>query len=233
MQKVTLVLTSDVLKMNKLINQEPILKGETMQTKMPIVQRIELLLSIGLCILFTGCKPMSETVYDKSAGLNGSFEVTQSGLPVNWLVFTPETVENSDFDLIIDTSEYIDGKQSLKFLVRECSAGGEWNSPGFCKEYEVTPGASYIVSFWVKNTESQFFVKIGGVSAFDGSYETIISSREEIDTWKYYEHKYTMPTDKKFNRLRFALNVLSSGSFWIDDIRIVGSDGHSVIPTGK
>lgn len=204
-----------------------------METPNPIIKRTVFVILICLSILFTGCKPMSETIYDKSAGLNGSFEVTQSGLPVNWLVFTPETVENSDFDLIIDTSEYKEGKQSLKFLVRECSAGGEWNSPGFCKEYEVSPGASYVVSFWVKNTGSNYFVKIGGVSAFDGSYETIVSSSEEIDTWKYFEHKYTMPTDKKFGRLRFALNVLSSGSFWIDDIRIVGSDGESVIPTSK
>jgi len=42
-----------------------------------------------------------------------------------------------------------------------------------------------------------------------------------------------MPTEEKFDRLRFVLNILSSGSFWVDDMKIVGSDGNSVIPTSR
>ncbi|MBU4486293.1 MAG: carbohydrate binding domain-containing protein [Candidatus Delongbacteria bacterium] len=194
---------------------------------------IVLISAVTVIVFLSGCKPMSETVYDETAGLNGSFEVTKSGLPVNWLIYTPKTVDNSDFDLILDMSEYKDGKQSLKFQVRGCTAGGGWNSPGFCKEYEAVPGASYVISFWVKNNESEFFVRVGGVSAFDGKYEKIVRSSEKIDSWKYYEHKYTMPKEEKFNRFRFELNVLSKGSFWIDDIKIVGSDGKSLDPTSR
>ena len=182
-------------------------------------------------IIVGGCSPMSKTYYDATAGINGSFEVTKSGLPVNWLLYTTETVKNADFDLIIDTSEFKEGKQSLKLLVRECSATGGWHSPGFCKEYKAVPGDSYVVSFWVKNSRSKFFIQIGGVSAFDGKYETIVKSSEETDTWKYFEHTYMMPTEAKFDRLRFELSILSKGSFWIDGINIVGSDGKSVSPT--
>ena len=195
--------------------------------------KTDLLITMSLMVLLSACKPMSETVYDSEAGLNGSFEITKTGLPVNWLLYTPATVENSDFDLIIDSSESKDGKQSLKFLVRECSVVGERLSPGFCKEYEAIPGESYTVGFWVKNDGSEFYVKIGGVSAFDGHYETIVRSREQIDSWKYFNFEYQMPQEAKFNRLRFAMNVLSKGSFWIDDIRIMDSNGKSVTPTSR
>ena len=39
-------------------------------------------------ILTVGCNKMSEKVVDKSVGLNGSFEVSKNGLPVNWLIYT-------------------------------------------------------------------------------------------------------------------------------------------------
>ena len=49
------------------------------------------LLSPLLAILVTivmGCfNKMSEEIQNKTAGMNGSFEVTESGLPVNWLIY--------------------------------------------------------------------------------------------------------------------------------------------------
>jgi len=204
-----------------------------MKTLNTRINEIVLVVTISAIVFLGGCSPMSEIIRDETAGMNGSFEVTKSGLPVNWILYTPKTVENSDFDLIVDSSEYKEGKQSLKFIVRKCIARGEWNSPGFCREYEAIPGDSYVISFWVKNEESEFLIKIGGVSAFDGKYETIVKSSEKIDTWKYFEYKYKMPTVDKFNRLRFLLNILSPGSFWIDDIKIVKSDGKSIIPTSQ
>ena len=188
------------------------------------------ILTIIATILLGGCTQMSETIQDKTAGMNGSFEVTESGLPVNWLVYTPKTIPTGDYDLVIDTTEYKDGRQSLKFLVRECSPTGGWHSPGFCNEYEAIPGETYRVSFWVKNDGCEFVVEIGGVSTFDGKYETIVKSKETIDTWKHFEYNYKMPLEKKFDRIRFEMNILNPGSFWIDDIKIEGINGKSVIP---
>ena len=170
--------------------------------------------------LLCGCIKRSESVLDESAGMNGGFEITQSGLPVNWLVYTPKTIPTGDYDLIIDTVEYLAGKQSLKFVVRECSPDGGWRSPGFSKEYNATPGTSYTVGFWVKNDGAEFLAKIGGVSATQGRYETIVRSSETITTWKRYEHEYTMPPE--FDRIRFELNILRPGTFWIDEVTISG-----------
>ena len=169
----------------------------------------------GCCALGA---PMSETFVDKAAGMNGSFEVTKSGLPVNWHFYTRKTVPSGDFDILIDTKEFKDGKQSLKFAVRACSGTGGRLSPGFSQEFEAKPGETYKVSFWVKNDGSEFIVRVGGVSAFKGEYETVVKSKEKIDAWRQFEITYTIP--EKMKALRFEMNILKPGSFWIDDIKI-------------
>ena len=142
------------------------------------------ILTILASVLLSGCDEFSESRQDKTAGINGSFEVVESGLPVNWSVYTPKSIPTGDFDLIIDTIEYKDGKQSLKFLVRECSSRGGWLSPGLFQEYKATPGETYRVSFWVKNDGAEFRVGVSGVAAKEGEDETIVRSRETIDTWQ-------------------------------------------------
>jgi hypothetical protein len=181
-----------------------------------------LALSVITTVFLSGCKQMSELIIDKSAGMNGSFEHTKSGLPVNWLLYTPKTVETGDFRISLDTTEFKDGKQSLKFSVSECSAVGGWLSPGFCNEYKAKPGETYKVSLWVKNVHSEFFIQIGGISAFKGQYKTVVKSRETIDTWRLFECKYTIP--QKMNAIRFEMNILQPGVFWIDDVKIEKSD---------
>lgn len=177
-------------------------------------------LTVAAGSLLCGCNKMSESVLDESAGMNGGFEIVKSGLPVNWLVYTPKTLPTGDYDLIIDTAEYQAGKQSLKFLVRQCSPDGGRHSPGFSNEYHATPGTRYMVGFWVKNDGAEFLAKIGGVTATQGRYETIVRSSETIATWKHYEREYTMP--QGFDRIRFELNVLRPGTFWVDEVTISG-----------
>ncbi len=176
-------------------------------------------------VLLSGCSRFSEEIRDSDAGMNGSFEVTESGLPVNWLLYSPKTVPTGDFDLVLDTTEYKEGSQSLKFVVRECSPAGGRLSPGFAQEFEAAPGETYRVSFWVKNDGSEFVVGVSGVSAQEGEDVTIVQSQEAIDTWQEFEYVYTIP--EKMNALRFEMNILQPGTFWIDDIRIERLDDKS------
>ena len=171
--------------------------------------------------LLGGCDKLSESVLDDSVGMNGGFEITESGLPVNWFVYTPATIPTGDYDLVIDTIEYKGGKQSLKFVVRDCSSVGGRHSHGFSKEYEATSGVTYLVGFWVKNDGAQFFARVGGVSTFGGEYETIVQSSDTISAWRHNQHAYTMP--EEFHRLRLEVNVLSPGTFWVDDITITAT----------
>jgi len=169
-------------------------------------------------VIMSSCSQMSERIDDKNAGMNGSFEHVKSGLPVNWILYTPKTVPESDFDIVIDSAEFKDGKQSLKFVVRGCTADGGWHSPGFCNQFPAKPGELYYVSFWIKNTGIDFHLQFGGMNDKKMQNNTIIKSKEKIPDWQLYEYTYTVP--EEMNSIRFELNILSPGTLWIDDIRI-------------
>ncbi len=151
--------------------------------------------------------------------MNGGFEHTQSGLPVNWLVYSPSTIPTGDYELLFDQADFKEGTQSLKFLVHECSSTGGWYSPGIAQEYPVTPGASYLISFWIKNQGSEWVVQFAGVAPKTGApYEIIDSSNVTADSWRRVERQYTIP--QKYKSIRFELTIRSPGTVWIDDVRI-------------
>ena len=83
--------------------------------KIHIIKPLNIVLSL-LMMISLGCKQMSEVETDISAGLNGGFETVQNDLPVNWLMYTPKTVPDSNFNIVIDDENFIEGKQSLKFF---------------------------------------------------------------------------------------------------------------------
>ena len=172
-------------------------------------------------ILTVGCNKMSEKVIDKTAGLNGSFEVSKNGLPVNWLMYTPNTVQDADFHIILDKEIFKEGKQSLKFDVERCSSTGGWKSPGFTNEFfeigRYQGEGRYKLNFWVKNAGTEFSITAGGVAAKEGNMTTLIREHEQIDDWKLLEYEIDVPKDRW---LRMQLNILQPGTFWIDDIRI-------------
>lgn len=180
-----------------------------------------LFLILCLMTLMGGCHQMSEQVVDKKAGLNGSFEVSKNGLPVNWLMYTPNTIPDADFQILLDKEIFKEGKQSLKFDVKRCSSIGGWKSPGFTNEFsevgKYTGEGRYKLSLWVKNAGTEFVITAGGVSAKKGNMIAQIKENEQIDDWKLLEYEIDVPKDRW---LRMELNILQPGSFWIDDVRI-------------
>lgn len=178
-----------------------------------------LLLLLGSMLSHYACKSqMSEEVKQPEAGFNGGFEVVSQGLPVNWLFYTPKTVKEGTFTIQTDTKDFAEGKQSLKFEVQQCSATGGRLSPGLSKEWDVTPGATYRISFKVKSKEARIRTLIHAVSAKKSGERM---SNEQNDTgggWKTLSYTYTVPSD--FSKLRFELNVLSSGVVNIDDVQV-------------
>ena len=175
-----------------------------------------------LMFLLIGCfGQMSELEKDKSAGLNGGFEVFRNGLPVNWLMYTPNTVKEADFKIALDNEVYKEGKQSLRFDVVKCSSIGGRFSPGFTNEFfesgKFEGEGIYKLSFWVKNEGSIFKISAGSVSAKKGNMTTLIEEKEQISDWKLFEYHIDIPKD---NWLKMELNILQPGTFWIDDIQI-------------
>ncbi len=164
------------------------------------------------------CAKTSESIEDESVGMNGGFEHTQSGLPVNWLVYSPSTIPTASYELIFDRADFKEGKQSLKFLIQQFTPTAGWHSPGIAQEYPAIPGESYLISFWIKNEGCEYVVTAGGVAAKTSQYETVDSSKETTDSWKLVEHPITIP--QQYENIRFELSIRSPGSLWIDDVKI-------------
>ncbi|MFH1121975.1 MAG: hypothetical protein V1775_19310 [Bacteroidota bacterium] len=164
---------------------------------------------------------MSEIVTDEQAGTNGGFEYSKSGLPVNWGLYTPKTVPEGDFDILIDTTEFFNGKQSLKFKVRGCVSDGGWYSPGIYQEFTVAPGKTYLVSWWIKNEGCKYRVILMSIEDYVKTNEGRFQSPQSTDTvgsWHKFESRCTLSKNQK--RLRFELGIVGPGTLWIDEIRI-------------
>ena len=91
---------------------------------------------------------MSVLKKDPSIGFNGSFEHTHEGLPVNWQIYTSQTVPTGNFDAGADTTLAKDGHSSMLFTVRQCDSTGGWLSPGLASQIPARPGQVYRISFW-------------------------------------------------------------------------------------
>ena len=182
-----------------------------------------ILLLFSLTLILSSCvTQLSEWENDQSAGINGGFEIVKSDLPVNWLVYTPKTCGEGDWDLRYDTSDVIEGKQSLCFDVRLCSDKGGRFSPGIAQEIKVKEGGRYKISFRIKNAGSDFKIKINAVNPLSEAKGIVMESKESIDKWRLYEYDYKMPKDMK--RLCFELSTLKPGKFWIDELRVGEKD---------
>lgn len=171
-----------------------------------------------LIVLLGSCVRMSESFKDQSAGINGGFEKVKDNLPVNWLVYTQNTVQQGDFDLVFDQVNPKEGKQSLHFVVRSCTSLGGWRSPGMTQEFPVKAGEEYQVSFWIKNKDTEFSVNITAVDAFRETKGPLLHAFEDVEEWKQYTYTYRIP--EKMKRLRMEISILKPGEFWIDDVKI-------------
>ena len=167
-------------------------------------------------------------IRDQSAGMNGGFEIVQNQLPVNWY-FTryKETIEQNDrsindFDIISDSNDVKEGNRALKFVIRKCSNKGMFQSPGLFQEFEVKSGATYRMSFWVKNNGTNFKIDIAAITLKGDSKEPndvkSISSNETFSEWKQYLIEKHIPSD--LDRIRIDLTLLSPGIFQIDDVQL-------------
>jgi hypothetical protein len=177
------------------------------------------LCSLLLILALNGCSPkMSESVYNEQAGLNGSFEHTEQGTPVNWLLYTSKTTGSGSFETILDSIEPKDGKYSFTWNVMSCDGRGGRYSPGMAQEIAAETGKTYRVSFWVRNNGTNYIIKLNAVSAFNTAPGPLHQSNQNTAGWRLYSYDYTIP--KGMEKLRFELNVLSPGTLSIDDIRI-------------
>lgn len=172
-----------------------------------------------LVLAFSNCSnKMSQSVRNESAGLNGNFEYSEQGKPVNWMFYTSETTGSGDFDIILDSINPKEGKHTLTYIVRSCDAKGGRFSPGMAQEIAVEPGKNYRISFWTQNNGTDHTIKVNAVNAFNQAAGVVHKPGPGTHGWQFYSYEYKIP--EAMEKLRFELNILSPGTFSIDDIRI-------------
>lgn len=184
------------------------------------------------CVLIPG-HGFSEWKNNRSAGNNLGFEVLSKGIPVNWNFKTQRVINNMskygdvvDFYMIVDSTDYIEGSKSLKYVVRNCNSTRENMSlyayyPGFFKEYDADEGATYKVSFWVKNKGCDFEVFVNAIRVAGYAPpcdDHKIVSKDDIPEWKQFSVEQTIC--KRMERIRIEVNVKSKGVFQIDNFKI-------------
>lgn len=182
----------------------------------------------GACLLIflvyalqISAQQKSEIISDKNAGINGSFESSKNGLPLNWQVYSPKTVPNSKFKVTLDKTEVQEGTQSLHFEVTKCDSTGGWKSPGITSEFleagKFEGMRSYRVTCWIKSRGATHRLSAGGVNAESGNMKVLESQKLPNEDWRFILYEVHVGKDQW---LRLELNVLSPGHLWIDDIRI-------------
>jgi hypothetical protein len=176
------------------------------------------------------CAPLSTSVSDPAVGLNGGFEHVQDGLPVNWIVYAPETIPTGQYDLAFDASVRREGRQSLRFDVASCSDAGGWRSPGIATEVPAVRGATYRVTLWVRTDGGVVVVRAGTVAAKTGR-TTVIDAGEGGPTgaWRRVEHIVTVPAEHE--RIRLEIGIRAPGRVWVDDVRVERIDETAAVAT--
>ena len=184
-------------------------------------QRLVLAVILAGSIILSSCQKMSEVRTNRSAGINGSFEEVADGLPVNWLMYTPNTVPSSDFKIELDETVFQDGTQSLKFDVKACESTGGWHSPGFTNEFSeggpFNGPSTYRLSFYTKNNGSAYKISAGGVKPYGVEMKDLVVEATDSEDWIYHEFEVHVPADM---HLRMQLNILQPGTFWIDNVQL-------------
>ena len=172
-------------------------------------------------IFFFSCNPYSEAVTDSKAGLNGGFEQSKNGLPLNWLIYSPETISDSEFEVNLDSKIKAEGNQSLRFSVKKAPEKWENRCPGFTNEFfesgKFKGPAKYSISFVAMNLGSRFNFAAGAVDSHDGKMTILVDEQETFSSWKKYHVEVAVPANQW---LRVELKVCKPGELWVDDFQI-------------
>ena len=169
-------------------------------------------------LIFSGCLSQLMGEKDSSAGFNGSFEKTLHHLPLNWDICAADSYKKK-FDFNFDSINFKDGKQSLKFTVNEVDTTNQiiTGKPGLFRIINVNGGEDYKVSCWIKNNGCKYRIYISSLGKEINTAD--LPQPEAISNeWVYCQYIYSVPVT--YTNIRFVLNILSPGEFWIDDIKI-------------
>jgi hypothetical protein len=174
-------------------------------------------LLFGMTVIFlASCENNSGCVSGSDFSFNGSFEESREGLPVNWAFF-PNSKSNPSFQFLIDSEEFVDGKHSLKLLVKK---NGKIPGLRSCR-VPVKSGVSYKLSLLAKGEGASFKVNRILQDSWGKSNlrtDIIFNTPKASTNWHKYEETLTVAEHESY--LLLIILIDSPGTVWFDDIRL-------------
>jgi len=184
-----------------------------MRRRHPAISAIVVVLA-SLLLVSCQCNELSKR--DSTAGLNGGFETTDSGYPVNWSFF-PNPESDAVFQVSIDETHAQEGNQSLKLVTDQSDITVGFRS----HRIPVQPGNAYKISLSMQNSECTLRVKrvLQDASGTDNvRSEIIVDTSTSNSDWETFEETLTVSDGESYIVLVFLVD--GPGSIWFDDIRV-------------
>ncbi len=142
-------------------------------------------------LVMMGCRPLSIREESESAGFNGGFEIVRSGLPVNWYFHYPP-IKNRDVEISVDTTDAIEGRQSLRFVVHKADPSTRgYRTAGLFQVLPTESLRTYRVSFWLKNRGCRMRLLIRSEKPSEApppNIEILGEAETGTDTWRRFEY---------------------------------------------
>ena len=176
--------------------------------------------AIGLVALFglfvMSCGSDELSIGDSASGLNGGFETTEHGYPVNWAFFpNPET--DSALQVVLDSEDVAEGAHSLKVVVGPSEVLPAIRS----RRIPVQPGRDYRLAMSVKNEGCDIQVNRivqGPHGKTVHRRDMIISTSASLPEWETFEEILSVAPDE--GNVVLVVMLGASGTVWLDDVRV-------------
>jgi hypothetical protein len=178
------------------------------------------LIAIGILVslLLISCKSNELSKINDEAGLNGGFETTDSGYPVNWAFFPhPET--DDIFQISVDTTKAQEGKYSLKLVSNQSEKTVGFRS----RRISVEPGKTYNISFAIQNDGCNLRVRriVQDKSGTDNRRSEIIMNTSSMSNdWETFNETLVVTEGEKNVVLIFLVD--NACSLWVDNVQVEG-----------
>jgi len=166
------------------------------------------------CVLAAACQSDELLERNGTAGLNGSFEITQAGYPVNWAFF-PNPEADSTLRVVFDSNQVVEGSHSLKLVVRPSDKLPALRS----SQVAVQPGKKYRFRLSFRNEGCS--LKVNRIVQ-DASGKTVRRQDFIIDTsvsstdWETFEETLSVAQDEA--QVLLVIIIAGSGTVWLDNV---------------
>ncbi len=176
----------------------------------------------ALCAMSVACESDELLKRHGSAGMNGSFEITDDGYPVNW-VFFPNPEADNTLRVVLDSNEVVDGSHSLKLVVRTRDKLPAIRS----REVAFEPGNTYrfSMSYWNEGCT----LTVNRI-VMDASGKTVRRRDPVIDTsvpsngWEYFEETLSIAEDEA--KMLLVIIINGSGTVRLDGANVERTGGY-------